>query len=40
MQKSLHELIASTSELRALPSTTLQLTALLDDVTVDASAVL
>ena len=30
MPKSLHELIAATSELRALPSTTMQLTALLD----------
>ncbi len=40
MQKSLHELIATTSELRSLPSTTLQLTALLDDDTVDAGSVL
>jgi HD-like signal output (HDOD) protein len=40
MQKSLHELIAATSELRSLPTTTLQLTALLDDDTVDASSVL
>jgi len=40
MQKSLHELIAATSELRSLPSTTMQLTSLLDDATVDASAVL
>ena len=40
MAKSLHELIAATSELRALPSTTLQLTSLLDDVTVDAASVL
>lgn len=40
MAKSLHELIAATSELRTLPSTTLQLTALLDDITVDAGAVL
>lgn len=40
MQKSLHELIAATSELRSLPSTTLQLTSLLDDDTVDAGSVL
>lgn len=40
MAKSLHELIAATSELHTLPSTTLQLTALLDDITVDAGAVL
>ena len=40
MQKSLHELIAATSELRSLPSTTLQLTSLLDDATVDATLVL
>lgn len=40
MQKSLHELIAATRELRALPSTTLQLTSLLDDDTVDAASVL
>jgi HD-like signal output (HDOD) protein len=40
VQKSLHELIATTSELRSLPSTTLQLTALLDDDTVDAASVL
>ena len=40
MQKSLHELIAATSELRSLPSTTMQLTLLLDDATVDATSVL
>ena len=40
MQKSLNDLIASTSELRSLPSTTLQLTSLLDDDTVDAGSVL
>jgi HD-like signal output (HDOD) protein len=40
MAKSLHELIASTSELRSLPSTTMQLTQLLDEDTVDASSVL
>jgi putative nucleotidyltransferase with HDIG domain len=40
VQKSLHELIAATSELRTLPSTTLQLVALLDDITVDAASVL
>jgi HD-like signal output (HDOD) protein len=40
MQKSLPELIAATSELRSLPSTTVQLTSLLDDATVDAGSVL
>ncbi len=40
MTKSLHELIAATNELRSLPSTTMQLTTLLDDDTVDASSVL
>jgi len=40
MQKSLQELIAATSELRALPSTTMRLLDLLDDDTVEAGRVL
>ena len=40
MTGNLSELIAATSELRTLPSTTLQLTQLLDDDTVDAGSVL
>lgn len=40
MKRSLQELIASTSELRSLPTTTLRLMDLLDDATVDATQVL
>lgn len=40
MQNKLGDLIATTSELRALPSTTMQLMKLLDDETVDAGRVL
>lgn len=40
MPKSLQELVAATSELRALPSTTIRLMTLLDDATVEASLVL
>jgi putative nucleotidyltransferase with HDIG domain len=40
MVRSLSKLIASTSELASLPSTTVRLLDLLDDATVDASAVL
>jgi HD-like signal output (HDOD) protein len=40
MSKTLHDLIAGTSELRSLPSTTVRLMGLLDDATVGADQVL
>ncbi|MDX2474437.1 MAG: HDOD domain-containing protein [Candidatus Krumholzibacteria bacterium] len=40
MSKTLHDLIAGTSELRSLPSTTMRLMGLLDDATVGADEVL
>jgi len=40
MSKTLHDLIAATSELRSLPSTTMRLMKLLDDATVGADEVL
>ena len=40
MPKTLQDLISATSELQSLPSTTVRLTELLDDATVDASRVL